>query len=311
MVDRMLRRGRMTAHLRAARRILATPPIMPRDDGVIILSMIGTRTLIPYLVAIKSFHRHLGMGRIVLIDDGSLTDGDRRTLATHCGAPRIIPIATIDTGECPRGGTWERLLALLDLRAEHYVIQLDSDTVTLGDVTEVRAAIADNRNFLLLGGPDSEAVGIQRLPDFVRWKYPGGPVARPAHMQALIESRYGDYPEAERHSYVRASSGFAGFARGGPGGRTEATIFSRHAQTLVGPATWTLWGSEQVASNFLLSNEPGTRALPYARYYNYWLTPATGDERLVHFVGTHRYSDGAYRRMTGRAIDALMTTRAD
>ncbi|GAA3251287.1 hypothetical protein GCM10020258_06940 [Sphingomonas yabuuchiae] len=60
-----------------------------------------------------------------------------------------------------------------------------------------------------------------------------------------------------------------------------------------------------MTSNFLLSNEPGTLTLPYSRYYNYWRTPVTGDERLVHFVGTHRYSDGVYRHMTERAIDRL------
>ncbi|MBB4048203.1 hypothetical protein [Sphingomonas sp. UMB7805-LC452B] len=309
--DRAMRRARKYAHWHVARRVLATPPVIPRNDGVIVLSMIGTRTLIPYLVAIKSFHHRLAMGRIVLIDDGSLTDNDRRILTQHCGAPHIIPIATIDTGDCPRGGTWERLLTLLDLRADHYVVQLDSDTVTLGDIAEVRAAIADNHNFMLLGGPDSQAVGIQRLPDFVRWKYPGGPVAPPAHMQALIESRYAAYPDADRHCYVRASSGFAGFARDGASGRREATTFSRHAERLVGMATWSKWGSEQVTSNFLLANEPDTRILPYSGYYNYWRTPVTGDERLVHFVGTHRYSDGVYRRMTAHAIDRLKQPRAD
>ena len=39
--DRTMRRARMHLHLHVARRILATPPIIPRDDGVIILSMIG------------------------------------------------------------------------------------------------------------------------------------------------------------------------------------------------------------------------------------------------------------------------------
>lgn len=309
--DRTLRRARMHLHLHVARRILATPPITPRDDGVIILSMIGTRTLIPYLVAIKSFHQHLAMGRIVLIDDGSLTEADRRILARHCGAPRIIPIAEIDTGACPRGGTWERLLVLLDLRADHYVVQLDSDTVTLADLPEVRAAITGNRGFMLLGGPDSQALGIQTLPEFVRRKYPDGPVSAPAHMQALIESRYAAYPEAECHSYVRASSGFAGFARAGTSDRAAATTFSRRAENLVGTATWAEWGSEQVTSNFLLSNEPGTVTLPYGHYYNYWRTPVTGDERLVHFVGTHRYSDGVYRHMTARAINRLTRPRTE
>lgn len=306
IVDRLLRKLREARHLAAARGVLATPPIVPRDDGVILFSMIGTRVLLPYLVAVRSLHARLGMGRVVLLDDGSLTDADKRLLDAHCGTPQILRLADVDTGDCPRGGTWERLLTLLDLRARSYVIQLDSDTVTVGDVPEVKAAIADNRGFLLLGGPDGEEQGIQPLPDFVAYRYPAGPVAEPAHIQALIESRYGAYPDAAAHRYVRGCSGFAGFARGGPSGRAEAATFSRHAEALVGRAVWNRWGSEQVTSNFLLANEPGTRALPYARYANYWKQAFGGDERFLHFLGTHRYSDAAYRDATRRAIRAQL-----
>lgn len=303
--DRLLRARRMARHLRDARRITATPPIVPAQDGVVILSMIGTVTVLPYLVAVKSFHHHLGRGRIVILSDGSLTDADRRLLAHHCGSPLILDIADIDTGRCPRGGTWERLLTALDLRAQDYVIQLDSDTVTLGDVPEVRAAIAANENVLFLGGSDAEEKGIEPLPDYVARRYPGGPVAEPAHMQVLVESRLADHPDAGHLRYVRSCSGFAGFARGGPSGRAEATHISIAATRLVGDAVWWRWGSEQVTSNILLANEPGARLLPYARYCNYWLQPISGDERLVHFVGTHRYTDATYRRMTARAIGQL------
>ena len=304
-VDRLARSRRMKRHLRDAAPILATPPIVPKDDGVVIFSMIGTVTLLPYLVAVKSFHHHLRMGRIVILDDGSLTEADKRILSHHCGSPDMLRLADVDTGTCPKGGTWERLLTVLDLRAHHYVVQLDSDTVTLGDMAEVRAAIAANASFILLGDPDAEEKGIQTLPDFVAWRYPQGPVAGPAHMQALVESRFAGHADAGRHAYIRGCSGFAGFARGGPSGRAEATRFSTEAARLVGKDIWWRWGSEQVTSNFLLANEPGARLLPYARYCNYWLAPLSGDERLVHFVGTHRYSDETYRRMTARAIDRL------
>ncbi|MCT8002574.1 glycosyltransferase family 2 protein [Sphingomonas sanguinis] len=304
--DRLVREVRMRAHLHEARRVLATPPIRPQQDGVVLMSMIGSRVLLPYLVAVKSLHRHLGMGRIVLIDDGSLTDNDKRVLAHHCGSPDIIPIGTIDTGQCPRGGTWERLLTLLDLRAGDYVIQLDSDTVTIGDLPEIRSAIAANADFILLGGEDAEAAGLLPLPDFTARRYPDGPSAPPAHIQRMIESRLASYPDAALHHYVRGCSGFAGFARGGPASRVEATRFSRHAEALVGPAIWSQWGSEQVTSNFLLANEPGVRLLPYARYTNYWRQKASGDERFVHFIGTYRYSGPSYRRLTAQAIDRLL-----
>ena len=57
---------------RVARGVLQTAPIVPRDDGVILFSMMGTRVLLPYLVAIKSVHAELGMGRVVILEFESL-----------------------------------------------------------------------------------------------------------------------------------------------------------------------------------------------------------------------------------------------
>ncbi len=304
-INRILRKLRQRAHERATLQVLGTKPIVPADDGVVLFSMIGTRVLLPYLVAVKSLHHQLGRGRVVLLDDGTLTEDDRAVLALHCGDPEIRAIADIDTAPCPRGGTWERLLAILDLRCDNYVIQLDSDTVTVGAVPEVRAAIEANASFLLLGGPDGEDHGIQPLPDYVAYRYPQGPVAEPAHVQALIESRYGAYPDAAGHRYVRGCSGFAGFARGGASTRAEAERFSQEATALVGEAVWARWGSEQVASNFLLANEEGARILPYARYLNYWKQVIGEEARFVHFVGAHRYSDTTYKDFTQRALAGL------
>ena len=140
--DRALRKLREAPHARRAGAVLDTPPAVPRDDGVVLFSMIGTKVLLPYLVAAKSLHSRLGRGRFVILDDGSLTPADRRLLDSLLGNPVIRQIASVDTGPCPRGGCWERLLTLLDLRREAYVIQLDSDTVTIGEVPEVAAAVS-------------------------------------------------------------------------------------------------------------------------------------------------------------------------
>ena len=305
MIDRLLRKAREALHLRAARAVLATPPIVPTEDRVVIFSMIGTRVLLPYLVAVKSLHARLGIGRIAILDDGSLTTADKAVLAHHLGRPDIRSIRDVDTGRCPHGGTWERLLTLLDLRADDYVIQLDSDTVTIGDVPEVVAAIAGNHGFTLLGGPESEGVGILPLPDFARWRYPNGAPAGLSHIQIAIEARFAAYPDAARHHYVRGCSGFTGFARGGSSGRAEAERFSQAGEMLVGKERWTEWGTEQVASSFLLANESGTRPLPYARYLNYWKQAIGADARFLHFVGTNRYSNAEYRVRTRQAIAAL------
>ena len=74
--NRIVRRLREQRHWRGAKAVLATPPLVPADDGVILFSMIGTRVLYPYLVAIKSLHHNLGRGRVVILDDGTLSVDD-------------------------------------------------------------------------------------------------------------------------------------------------------------------------------------------------------------------------------------------
>lgn len=307
MIGRARRKLREFGHLGAARAVLETPPLVPTADGLVLFSMIGHRVLLPYLVAVKSLHARLGRGRIAILDDGTLTRDDRAVLSAQLGHPAIFPIAGVATGRCPRGGCWERLLTLLDLTARDYVIQLDSDTVTLGPVPEVAAAIAANRPFTLCGDPTAEARGVLALPDFMAAYHPGGSgvdPAGPAHVQTSIEGNWDRLPDAAAWRYVRGSAGFAGFPAGGPG-RGAAEAFSAAAAGVVGAEKWARWGSEQVASNFLIANGTDPVLLPYARYLNYWNEAPPADAAFLHFVGTHRYSTGAYRGATKRAIAEL------
>jgi hypothetical protein len=308
MIDRMMRKGREILHLRATRSVLSTPPIAPTKDPVLIFSMIGTRTLLPYLVAVKSFHARVGVGRVAILDDGTLTAADKTVLAHHLANPSILPIGAVKTGACPVGGCWERLLALLDMTADNYIVQLDSDTLTIGDVPEVVEAIAANRSFTLLGDALAGAHGVLSLLDYMEAYHPGGSgvdLAGSAHVQSSIEGHLDRYPEPARHRYVRGCAGFAGFARGDRSTRAAAETFSRSAEGIVGQHKWRRWGSEQVASNFLVANSENPVLLPYSRYSNHWNEPTGPDSRFLHFVGTHRYSNNRYRRHTERAITAL------
>jgi hypothetical protein len=309
MIDRLMRKGREILHLRTARGVLEAPPIVPTRDPVLIFSMIGTRVLLPYLVAVKSFHARLGVGRVVILDDGTLTADDRGVLAHHLANPSILSIDAVETGACPTGGCWERLLALLDMTADSYIVQLDSDTVTTGDIPEVVEAVAANRSFTLLGDALAEERGVLSLLDFMAAYHPGGSgidLAGPAHVQGAIEGHWDRYPEAARHRYVRGCAGFAGFARAGRPSRASAEAFSRRAEGIVGHHKWRRWGSEQVASNFLVANCDNPVLLPYSRYSNHWNEPIGPDSRFLHFVGTHRYSNSEYRHHTERAIAALL-----
>lgn len=288
-------------HARLARGVLDTPPIRPRDDGVVLFSMIGTAVLLPYLVAVKSLHRHLGRGRVVILDDGTLTQADRATLRHHCGEPQIIPIAAVDTGPCPRGGTWERLLTILDKRADDYVIQLDSDTVTRGPLPDVLAAIEEARSFALRGEADARLLPVGEfaaaLPPAL--KSPGPPL----HIQKATERQLAALDLFDWR-YFRGCSGFAGFAPS-KGGRALAERFSVAMESRLGAARWREWGTEQVTSNLVLANEPNPLLLPYDRYLNFWNATPPADARLVHYVGTYRFHGKHFLRDTRAAIAEL------
>lgn len=298
---------KLRRHARIARGVLATPPLRPADDGVILFSMIGTRVLLPYLVAAKSLRKWLGRGRFVVMDDGTLTADDRAVLARQLGDPRVIPIGEVDTGPCPTGGTWERLLTILDLRGGDYVIQLDSDTVTLGPVPEVQAAIDAARGFTLLGDERAAAIGIVPAEKFVARHAPDlSARAASAHVQTQIEARMAEVA-IPGFNYVRGCSGFAGFAPRA-GGRALAEAFSREADRLLGRPKWSEWGSEQVTSSAVIANDPGAVPLPYDRYTNFWNRPLGREVAFAHFIGTYRYHGSAYLDATRAAIAALHST---
>lgn len=293
-------------HDKAVAAILDTPPIVPRRDGLVIYSMIGTAVLLPYLVAVKSLWNQLKRGRIAILDDGTLTAQDKALLARHCGDPEIIDLSSVDIGHLPERAFWERFLIMLDRRQGEYWIQLDSDTVTVGPVPEVEAAIAANRSFTLLGGEDAE-IGALPLTEFTRKLYPGGPAED--HVQSRVESRLDQMRQDLGWRYVRGCAGFAGFAAGGAG-RSLAMAFVAEMERLVGKDAMKLWGAEQIASNFQVANEPSPVLLPAWRYLNYWGTPWRSDAGFVHFVGTHRFDNGAYAEASRLAIARLKGGRA-
>ncbi|MBA4306268.1 MAG: hypothetical protein C0429_05975 [Sphingopyxis sp.] len=294
-------------HGRAVRSILDTPPITPLDDGVILFSMIGTAVLLPYLVAVKSLHAQLRRGRIMLLDDGTLTAADKALIDAHCGKPKILTFADIQTAPCPQGNCWERLLAILDLRRDHYVIQLDSDTVTLGPVSEIAAAIEANRSFTLGGGVEDVQHGFMTVPHMIRTIYPDGPIY--PHIQSVIEASLRDVPGAADLKYIRGCAGFAGFAKSADG-RAMAERFAVDAGRVVG-SRFCEWGSEQAASNFVVANDPDPIQLPYERYTNHWEEALPPDPAFIHYIGTYRYDRGSYVASTRRAIAMLQAARAE
>jgi hypothetical protein len=218
-------------------------------------------------------------------------------LAYHLDNPEIRSIAAVDVAPCPQGGCWERLLTLLELRRENYVIQLDSDTVTLGSVPEIERAIADGRDFTLLGGVEAAWLPVGAFVNSV-------PTS--AHIQARTEGAMAQLAGevGGMSHYVRGCAGFAGFAPGGLG-RELAGRFSLAASSLLGSEAWAQWGSEQVMSNVIIANEGQPVLLPYDRYFNFWNEPIEAEGAFIHFVGTYRFHGGAYSHAARQAITLL------
>ena len=297
----LARKAGSWSHGHTAQGILETAPITSVDDGVILFSMIGTAVLLPYLVAVKSLHFHLKRGRIVLLNDGTLTANDRALLAYHCDNPTILEKTDIDPAPCPRDNCWERLIAILDSRNDAYVIQLDSDTVTTGPIPEILAAIDSNRSFTLAGGIEEADYGFRSGREIAAIFHANGPTIE--HVQAHAEAAMATLPNADTARYVRGCAGFAGFARN-DSGRTKVAAFSEAMDERLGDR-WQQWGSEQVASNYVIANDPDPLLLPYDRYVNHWEEPLPAAPAFVHFIGTYRFRRGNYARCTKAAIAAL------
>jgi hypothetical protein len=210
-------------------------------------------------------------------------------------------MADIDTGPCPRGNCWERLIAILGQRGTDYVIQLDSDIVVTGPIPEIISAITENRSFTLGGDALAAKNGFVTVAQLVQQNYAEGPPT--GHVQHQAECNFAALPNADTRRYIRGCAGFAGFARG-PSGREMLNDFSQRLESIIGEK-WHEWGSEQIASNYVIANDTAPIVLPYDRYLNHWETPPPASARLIHFIGTHRYDRGNYSRSTRDAIARL------
>ncbi len=282
-------------------RILATPPVHTVDDGTIILSQVQKRDLLMYLVAAKSFAYHAGFGRFHVLDDGSLTPKHHALLRKHIPGIAISGLRDIAAAAGPAGGVfWERLASVVKLAESQYVIQLDSDTVTLGPIDDVKECIRANRSFALMAG---RTAGIRPLAE-------SSAVARrstSSHIQIAAEQRLDELDPAIGTRYATATAAFAGFAPSRERAMRMAR-FSRAMEQILG-TRWTEWGSDQVGSNFLIGNDPDAILLPYLRYRNFGGDDLTADCAFVHFFGTYRYDRGTYRR-TARETAARISGRA-
>ncbi len=282
------------------RGLLATAPLPPSDTSLTVVTMLCHGEVLMYLLAVKSFVRQLRLSpRVVLLNDGSLTAADERLLHAQIASLTIVPIQSVSTGSCPKGSCWERLMLISDLVRDGYVVQLDSDTLTVKPIPEVVACIDENRSFTLLGDRSYPRVEPM-IEACARLKGNLDP-----QVQAVCERSFDQLPEAAALKYLRGNAGFVGYARGSID-RERIAWFSERMRRLAGNK-WDLWGSEQVTSNLLIANAEDPLALEPPRYLSYWAHPDVPypESAFLHFIGPHRYDHGFYVRSAKRVLAEL------
>jgi hypothetical protein len=297
MLTRWRNKVKRDRFYRLTRGILDTRPMPVVDAPLSIVSMVGNNDVQLYLLAMKSFYSHVGRGKIVAIIAEDMPSQSRALLEHHFPRIKIEMLEGLDTGTCPRGGTWERLVYLLERSQHEYAIQLDCDTLAFGtDVSEVIECIRSNTAFAL----GSVGHNIVALPE----------AAARAHKSSdnyvglAAERLFDRYPDAAHWKYVRASSGFAGFAKGGFH-RRNIEDFHRNMEEFMG-SRWREWGTEQCGSNFAIANSPNTAVLHRPKYGNFVPSMENDKASFLHFFGTYRYKEDFYATKARDVIATLL-----
>jgi hypothetical protein len=284
------------------RHVFATPPLKcDLSSKVVIVSQLYSPDTTMYLLAAKSFARFVPPREFLIVDDG-LTEQDQQALRHHLGSVRFVRTRDVPKQATPSGGCWERLLSLSAENREHYVIQLDSDTLTISPPREVIECIAQNRTFTLGTPTGQHLVSVQEASAYAAQHVYD-------HVQSHCERMLHRMQGAPRLKYVRGCAGFTGFARGElPLHGIES--FARELGALIGVDRFAQWGSEQVASNLMAANAPSTLVLPVDAYPFWKPGLATDRLALIHFFGTYRFLGGMYLRQSLRVIGELQSRPA-
>lgn len=276
--------------------ILKTPATQLGEGPFTALSMVHHRDVESYLLAIKSFCRFLHPRKIVMVADPSITDADRGLIARHVTGISFVRAEDFREPGMPQGGCWERLIAISEEVQSDYVIQLDADTVTLEYPGEVMKAIAESRSFVLATEDGQNFVSCREAASWAKPRIECG-----EHVQVLAEANLDRLENAESAKYVRGCAGFSGFARGSFS-RAGLREFS-HAMSKLLQDKWSAWGTEQFASNYMVSNSPEACVLPHPKYCH------PGRERtgtvFLHFIGYVRFATNRYARAARDTCNAL------
>ena len=284
---------------KACKGVLQASPVAPdASSNLVVLSQVQHKDVLLLLLAVKSFARQVRPRTICVLNDGSLSANDRAVLREHIPGVNMLELAEFRSAVCPRGGTWERLLAIASLVRDHHVIQLDSDTLTIGPIEEVRHCIEHQAAFAL-GTWNNQKIETmrERCETAKKLAHQTG-----SHVQVIAEANLDKLDDFESLRYVRGCSGFAGFARQSFT-REFVEAISGQMQGAIG-AKWSEWGSEQVMSNIVIANIPNAIVLPHPKYADCHKMQVRVTE-FIHFIGSCRFDDGNYARLGAQVIARL------
>ena len=285
----------------ACRNVYRTAPADVAADGPLALfTQMQHKDLTMGLAAFKTFARQVPAQAYYVLNDGSLSDDDKAKLRAHLPGLHIFERQNVANGHCPQGGCWERLLCIADLSTRHYVIQLDADTLTLGDLPEVCAKVAQNASFAIGTWDNQEIESMSYRVEKARAVQ--AQTSGRTHVQVEAEACFDVLENYAAMKYLRGCAGFSGFARGSVS-RDFIQDVSRQMEKALG-TRWHEWGSEQVMSNIVVANGPGASALPHPEYCDCTRMRA-GRTRFVHFIGSCRFDGGVYANLARRAIESL------
>jgi hypothetical protein len=277
----------------ACKTIYSTAPVRVQPAALIIVTMLAHADLSMYLIAIKSLYRRLNQGNVLVLDDGSLSDKDYAILRRHVPGIEIRALNSIETAPCPRGCCWERLVWIMELSKNSYVVQMDSDTVTRDAIDEVLDCYRANQSFTLGTTLGRGLVPLKEAQECVKG-------IASEHIQIVSERALRQLNGWGQKRYVRGGAAFAGFGRGAFC-RADLEAFSVKMEKLIG-GRWREWGSEQVASNFMIANARLACVLPYPKYTSFEAGRDIRGSAFLHFIGSNRFDKGVYIAEAQRAI---------
>ena len=185
------------------------PVLLDQSSQLALLSQLQHKDVLMFLLAVQSFAVQVRPRAVFVLDDGSLTGADRQILRRQIPDVSFFALEDYRNSLCPRGGCWERLLAIASLVKDYYVVQLDSDTLTVGAIEEVQDCISRNSSFALATWDNQR---LEMMVERCETAQKLISTAR-AHVQLWAEANFDKLADYQTLRYVRGCAGFAGFAR--------------------------------------------------------------------------------------------------